>query len=482
MAWKPAPPDTHEPSEPDPEPSRPAPIDKAIDALAKLRTRNGRVLRAWDQWDRRRGQRVGPAPDDVYSVLPESVTDDNARAAHGKARREAYPDVPGSWHRFYDATDELTLEARRCRVAIANASASLSSVQSWMDRNRHRTFALSTEETIGILNALGTLISVNRLGDTPTGLDREAFERVALSLDAPLAKLKAIVGDDFDESNPPAIALLHALNGLSGLCKTGMFRELAENRKRASDTHTNLLTLRGKIACDRANELARAGAPMDEQWAALSEGMDGPNDPPPPNEPAEYTKALRTLLDHGRTWCDRARKAVRAEGATGLDAATQPNTAGQPRSVEVGVKLLAAERVFDGLSLHVASPSGYMDDDVASMADLGEWFARTRDELRVVIETRRTVVDPAGAKSASPRNGRSHQKSGKRSKADRVRDLLTGPTPYVGTKSELAAKVGYTHPASLAHVKKFDYLWAENERNLARERAEREKKLRSLDR
>lgn len=188
----------------------------------------------------------------------------------------------------------------------------------------------------------------------------------------------------------PALMLFHALNALHTVCSNaGAFRELAERRERARAMQLNFLNIEAKIASDRANELARAGAPREQQWAALTEGMDRANDPPPSNEPAEYTKSLReNILDHGRTWCERARAAMRAGGAKGLDAATHPNAAGQARSIELHTKLRDAERVFDGLTIGVGDPRIIIDKDAASMADLGEWFARTRDEMGAVFETR----------------------------------------------------------------------------------------------
>lgn len=188
----------------------------------------------------------------------------------------------------------------------------------------------------------------------------------------------------------PALTLFHALNALHTVCSNaGAFRELAERRAKSREMQLNFLNLRAKIASDRANELARAGAPMDQQRAALSEGMDPANDPQPSNEPVEYTKSLReNILDHGQTWCERARAAMWAGGAKGLDAATQANAAGQARSIELHTKLQDVERVFVGLTIGVGDPRIIIDKDAASMADLGEWFARTRDEMGAVFETR----------------------------------------------------------------------------------------------
>lgn len=64
-----------------------------------------------------------------------------------------------------------------------------------------------------------------------------------------------------------------------------------------------------------------------------------------------------------------------------------------------------------------------------------------------------------------------------RSKADRVRELLSGATPYERNKSDLAAEVGYTHQSALARVKNFRHLWAENERKLAHLRAESQRRM-----
>ena len=47
---------------------------------------------------------------------------------------------------------------------------------------------------------------------------------------------------------------------------------------------------------------------------------------------------------------------------------------------------------------------------------------------------------------------------------------------------QLATKVGYTHPASLANVKNFENLWRDNERRLAGVMAERERRLKRPDR
>lgn len=188
----------------------------------------------------------------------------------------------------------------------------------------------------------------------------------------------------------PALTLFQALNALHTVClNAGAFRDLAERRERVRTMQRDFLNIGAKIAHDRAIELARAGAPREQQWAALSERIDRANDPLPSNEPAEYTRSLReNVLDVGRSWCERARTALRAGGAMGLDAATQPNAAGQARSIELHTKLQDAERIFHALTIGVGNPCIIVDKDAARMADLGKRFARIRDEMSAVFETR----------------------------------------------------------------------------------------------
>jgi hypothetical protein len=188
----------------------------------------------------------------------------------------------------------------------------------------------------------------------------------------------------------PALVLFHALNELHTLCcSSGAFRDLAEQRTRAREQCLNFLKHRAKIDSDQANKLGEAGAPREQAWALSTEGKDRASDPSPSNEPEAYTRSLRkNILDPGRTWCQRARAALQAGGAKGLDSATPPNAAGQPRSIELHTKLQAAEGVFFGLTIGLGDPRIIIDKDAAIMADLGKFFARTRDELRAVFETR----------------------------------------------------------------------------------------------
>jgi arsenate reductase-like glutaredoxin family protein len=97
---------------------------------------------------------------------------------------------------------------------------------------------------------------------------------------------------------------------------------------------------------------------------------------------------MEKILQDGHDACNQAREALRAGGAKGLDAATHPNAEGQARSIELHTKLQDAERVFVGLALGLASTIIIIDRDTATMADLRDWFARTRDEMRAVFETR----------------------------------------------------------------------------------------------
>lgn len=184
-----------------------------------------------------------------------------------------------------------------------------------------------------------------------------------------------------------------------------LFRNLAESRARARAQHDHFL----RLAMDRYNSLSQAGAPTDQQSEALVAMLDQQKRQPPYNEHAPHLNSLReTVLQPGQTWCERARAALRAGGARELDAATQPNAAGQRRSIELHIMLQEAERVFRGLAIGLSDPSIIIDDFAASMADLCEWFARASDELRAVRDTLDAGADdghgnqlalPAGAEA-----------------------------------------------------------------------------------
>jgi len=64
-----------------------------------------------------------------------------------------------------------------------------------------------------------------------------------------------------------------------------------------------------------------------------------------------------------------------------------------------------------------------------------------------------------------------------RSKADLVRELLSGEAPYEMNKTQLAGEVGYTHSSSLSRIKNFDSLWSQNELKLAAKRRESQKRM-----
>lgn len=98
--------------------------------------------------------------------------------------------------------------------------------------------------------------------------------------------------------------------------------------------------------------------------------------------------------------------------------------------------------------------------------------SRAADGANVHVEkTTRPGASSSRSREVKPRRG-PH-----RSKADHVRELLSGEAPYEKNKSELSAEVGYTHPSSLASVKNFQNLWLENERKLAAAQAVRAKRM-----
>ena len=192
----------------------------------------------------------------------------------------------------------------------------------------------------------------------------------------------------------PALSLFRSLNELHTVCSNArLFRDLAERRTEARALRLSILNALGHAASQRANERTREGGTATEAFAEFEDVIQAASDPPPSNEPAEYTEALRGVVDNGTMWCNRAREALRAGGADGMDAALTPGTAA--RSTEIGVKLREAHSVFVGLLVGVDDPRFIIDTDAEAMTRLGEWFGRTRDELGAVSETRGLDAPPA---------------------------------------------------------------------------------------
>lgn len=124
----------------------------------------------------------------------------------------------------------------------------------------------------------------------------------------------------------------------------------------------------------------------------------------------------------------------------------------------------------------------------------GTWYTRGMNDSQASVAWSRRALELAngcdaianleqpsakrGNRSGSTTKGRApRRKPGTRTRGNRVRELLSGEAPYEGTKTELAAAVGYTHPSALRNVKNFKHLWSENERRLAARRAERERRM-----
>lgn len=379
----------------------PGPIARAIDTFAEIVTWSEWAARAWDAWERSPWRTPGDdPPSDLEWHLPDDVTDFPALAARKAKRRDATPGEYRVWTHLLDERDDMVFALRKWRAALEAARLVLPDVTDFMDDKARPAVQRWTSEVRGTLNDFGGLFDPLRDGEIPSTLDREEFTRLFNAIRRHLRDLKRVV-DDPAQTEHPALRLYHALNGLHGVCSNaGAFRELAERRAHERAARQGMFNVRARIASDRGSELARAGAPLDEQFAAMTEALGEADGPTRHSEPAEYRQALReNLLDPGRRWCERAREALGAGGAVGLDAATKPNAEGQPWSIEIGVKLREAERVFDGLLIGIGDVRVLIDEEAAAMADLGAWFGRTRDELAAVLETRGTDAPT----SASPR-------------------------------------------------------------------------------
>ncbi|UYV12077.1 MAG: hypothetical protein NCW75_12325 [Phycisphaera sp.] len=185
----------------------------------------------------------------------------------------------------------------------------------------------------------------------------------------------------------PTQSLLQALSQLHTLClSAGLFHELAKRRERQWATHAHLRDAQAQAAIKRANDLAESGAsPLEQLEAAFNREQDS-TETPVFSEPDQYIEYLRVKLAEGRDRCEQARSAMQAGAGKVLDAATQPNTAGQPRSIELHTKLQQARSIFIGLAIGLSNPQIVIEDDAANMASLGEWFSHILAELIAVGE------------------------------------------------------------------------------------------------
>lgn len=156
----------------------------------------------------------------------------------------------------------------------------------------------------------------------------------------------------------------------------------------------------------------------------------------------------------------RAAKAIRDEVNRPLKrfrAAMEQTIEPRCHTIKTGLKRGLRRRVDDAHTQAVRDVQGALGHALAMLSEMASALPGLAD---------------GGGRPAPKRRKRSD-----RSKADQVRERLSGKSPYEGTKSELASEVGYTHPAALARVKNFDNLWSENERKLAVQRAESRKRM-----
>lgn len=193
------------------------------------------------------------------------------------------------------------------------------------------------------------------------------------------------------EAQHPSITLFSALNALHIVCGNAReFQRLAERRAQDRERHQKMLDLRSKATAEKARAQMQSRASEHEAWKAhLDFVAQAVHEVPLSTVPAEYTNFLREhALGNADVLCKEAREALRAGGASGLDAATHPNAAGQPRSIELHIKLREIEAVVTVLRIGLADQSVVIDKEAAKMAELGAWFGQTRDELAAVFETR----------------------------------------------------------------------------------------------
>ncbi len=177
------------------------------------------------------------------------------------------------------------------------------------------------------------------------------------------------VATDVKQPPHPATALTDSLDALVvHFSNARIFRDLAERRNHLAETHLNIANAVGIQAGE---------APHSNELPELAEQL------------------RRRVLNPASAACERARAALRAGAAAWLDGSGV-------RSVELLTTLREAEQVLVALSMGVGDPRVIIDRDAARMDEIGERFARTRDEVVAVLETRGLEAPTPPTVSVSP--------------------------------------------------------------------------------
>ena len=445
-------------------------------------------------------------PEELVPELPSSIVTYSDLARHKAAKKREWPSLAILWRRHSDAEDDLTFSVRRWRAALDEAKHSLS-LPALMDR-MHDANKGPLDQWSSIfsreLQRLGGLIDRESEGDIPSTLNVPEFERLTRAVLRRISEVKSLqsvptlvvpeacgspttsgsVGGDMVTDavvlhsgasiQSSAWQLFLALNGLHTVCsQSRMFGDLAKQR-----------------AEQRADDLKRANRGRQVAAFMPQEASEECLKPLPSRIFGETIKVCRRQLTTGRELCGSAREALRDGGAKGLDAVSGPNAAGQRRSIELHTMVQDADSLLVRLSIGLSDLDMLNAEDSEKMQALGARFGRMRDELHAVFDTRGldapaatplVSVSPdlvAGLKAVpTNRSKKVGRRRRERSKADLVRELLSGEAPYEMNKTQLAGEVGYTHSSSLSRIKNFDSLWSQNELKLAAKRRESQKRM-----
>lgn len=167
------------------------------------------------------------------------------------------------------------------------------------------------------------------------------------------------------KSDNPALRLLDTLDSLRMVCSTaGLFHRVDAHRNRVRNDHTRMMVNAMQLGLVEVNP-----DNLSRRTDAVTQGC---------------LETAREILDKGFGWHIRAREAVKAGGGDCVDTMLNPGAKGW--SIDLGVKLREAERVFNMLKNGLSWPDGAMGAYPQRMAELGEEFATARDELDDAIE------------------------------------------------------------------------------------------------
>lgn len=169
----------------------------------------------------------------------------------------------------------------------------------------------------------------------------------------------------------PALVLNDALAELADVGdRADLFLALAEGREAEFKSHQDFMAVKFKRAEAQAIKRSQAGASSEDAYKEVRELERQTIGTLKPTEPVEHLASLNELLLRGCGACVRARTALEAGGAQGLDAALAAGTARY--HVEIRVNANEFDWVLQELIGELQCPIDIIRRNAEKMHQLGK--------------------------------------------------------------------------------------------------------------